>query len=88
VSLLHGDGSRTVYKHLNEVHVALGEFVPRGAVVGLSGSTGYSTGRHAHTMRTEDCPQANCDSIPLEFADAPGNGVPDTGETVTSGNCP
>ena len=88
VSLLHGDGTRTVYKHLNEVHVALGEFVPRGTVVGLSGSTGYSTGRHAHTMRTEDCPEANCDSIPLEFADAPGDGVPDTGDTVTSGNCP
>ncbi|MEJ7735728.1 MAG: peptidoglycan DD-metalloendopeptidase family protein [Polyangiaceae bacterium] len=88
VSLLHGDGSRTVYKHLDAVHVALGEFVPRGTIVGLSGSTGYSTGRHAHTMRTEDCPQSNCDSIPLEFADAPGDGVPDTGETVTSSNCP
>jgi murein DD-endopeptidase MepM/ murein hydrolase activator NlpD len=85
VTLLHGDGSTSLYKHLNEVHVADGELVLRGFPVGLSGSTGYSTGPHAHVARQEDCGEANCQSIPLEFVDA---GVPVTGETVTSENCP
>jgi murein DD-endopeptidase MepM/ murein hydrolase activator NlpD len=85
VTLLHGDGSTSLYKHLNEVHVADGELVLRGFPVGLSGSTGYSTGPHAHVARQEDCGEANCQSIPLEFVDA---GVPVTGESVTSENCP
>jgi murein DD-endopeptidase MepM/ murein hydrolase activator NlpD len=88
VVLLHGDGSTSIYKHLSQVLVSLGAFVARGTAVGLSGSTGYSTGPHAHVMRQEDCGQANCQSIPLVFADVPGDGVPDTGQTVTSGNCP
>lgn len=85
VTLLHGDGTTSIYKHLSDVLVSDGEFVPRGDAVGLSGSTGYSTGPHAHVMRQEDCGQANCPSIPLEFVDA---GVPDTDDTVTSDNCP
>lgn len=84
VTLLHGDGTTTIYKHLSEVLVSPGEFVPRATVVGLSGSTGYSTGPHAHVMRQEDCGMANCQSIPMEFADA---GVPEAGEWVTSANC-
>lgn len=88
VVLLHGDGTTTLYKHLSEVHVELGAFVPRGEVVGLSGSTGYSTGPHAHTMKMENCGATNCQSIPLQFVDVPGDGVPDTDQTVTSMNCP
>ena len=84
VVLLHGDGSTTLYKHLNEVDVALDEFVPRGGLVGLSGSTGYSTGPHAHVMRMENCGLNNCQSIPLEFIEC---GVPVQGQTVTSQNC-
>lgn len=87
VVLRHGDGAASIYKHLSAVGVALGEFVPRGASVGASGSTGYSTGRHAHVMRTEDCGVANCQSIPLSFVDVAG-GVPKTNQKVTSGNCP
>jgi murein DD-endopeptidase MepM/ murein hydrolase activator NlpD len=85
VIVAHGDGSTTLYKHLNEVHVTLGQQVPRGHVVGLSGSTGYSTGPHIHSMRMENCGANNCQSIPMEYADA---GVPVTGQTVTSQNCP
>ncbi len=88
VVLLHGDGSTTLYKHLNAVLVSDGEFVPRADVVGLSGSTGYSTGPHAHTMRMQDCGTSNCQSLPLAFADVPGDGVPNTDEFVTSKNCP
>jgi murein DD-endopeptidase MepM/ murein hydrolase activator NlpD len=85
VILLHGDGTATLYKHLNQVQVSVGDVVPRGQSVGLSGSTGYSTGRHAHVMRMENCGQLTCQSIPLEWVDA---GVPVTGDAVVSQNCP
>lgn len=85
VVILHGDNTSTYYKHLNEVHVSLGQAVKRGETIGLSGSTGYSTGRHAHIMRQENCGQAKCQSIPLSFVEC---GVPTQGQTVTSMNCP
>lgn len=88
VVLLHGDGTTSIYKHLNRVDVALGQVVARGAQVGLSGSTGYSTGPHAHVMRQVECGAANCQSLPLRFVDVAGSGVPATGTTVTSQNCP
>ncbi len=75
VALRHGDGSGSIYKHLNRVDVTVGQFVPRGAVIGLSGSTGYSTGPHAHVMRQELCgTPLSCESMALSFADVP-NGV-------------
>jgi len=85
VVLLHGDGQASIYKHLSEVLVSDGEFVPRGTAIGLSGSTGYSTGPHAHVMLEEDCGEANCQSVPLEFVEI---GVPVTDQDVTSTNCP
>lgn len=89
VQLRHGDGSASIYKHLSKVEVTLGQLVKRGHHVGLSGSTGYSTGPHAHVMRQEDCGKStSCKSIPLKFVDVPGDGAPNTGQTVTSGNCP
>lgn len=84
VVILHGDNTSTYYKHLNEVHVSLGQQVTRAQTIGLSGSTGYSTGRHAHIMRQENCGAAKCQSIPLEFVDA---GVPVKGQVVVSQNC-
>lgn len=88
VTLRHADGTKSVYMHLQSVSVAVGDTVPIGSVVGLSGSTGWSTGRHAHVMRMEDCGGYYCQSIPMEFLDVPGDGVPVTGDVVTSGNCP
>lgn len=85
VVILHGDNTSSYYKHLNEVHVSLGQEVTRGQTIGLSGSTGYSTGRHAHVMRQENCGQSKCQSIPLSFVEC---GVPVKGQTVTSMNCP
>ncbi len=85
VILLHGDGSTTLYKHLNLVQVAPGDTVERGEQIGLSGTTGYSTGRHLHAMRMENCGNLTCQSIGLEFVEA---GVPVTGQVVTSQNCP
>ena len=85
VIVRHGDDTATLYKHLNEVHVTIGQEVPQGHVVGLSGSTGYSTGPHLHSMRMNFCGQNNCQSIPMEYVEA---GVPVEGQFVTSQNCP
>lgn len=88
VTLRHADGTKSVYMHLQQVNVQVGDNVSLGAAVGLSGSTGWSTGRHAHVMRMEDCGGSYCQSIPVAFTDVTGDGVPLGGDTVTSGNCP
>jgi len=48
VVIQHDDGSRTVYGHLSEIWVGLGQYVGQGQAVGALGSTGYSTGPHLH----------------------------------------
>lgn len=48
VIIRHGDGSGTLYAHLNEVMVAKGQYVFAGISVGRSGNTGTSTGPHLH----------------------------------------
>ena len=89
VVLQHDDGSQSVYAHLDSPSVALGARVARGAVVGLSGGTGYSTGPHAHVARQRNCGSTFCQTIETRFADVGVHGgIPGTGETVTSGNCP
>ncbi len=88
VTILHGDGYSSIYGHLSEVQVSVGQAITRGSVVGLSGSTGWSTGRHAHVARQESCAYGWCQSIPTKFTDVPGDGVPVTDQSVTSGNCP
>lgn len=44
----HGNGLKTLYAHCSKIYVSVGEQVSRGEVVGLVGSTGYSTGSHLH----------------------------------------
>jgi hypothetical protein len=44
----HGNGYSTSYGHLSKIMVASGHKVNRGELIGLVGSTGYSTGPHLH----------------------------------------
>ena len=44
----HGDGLSTLYAHQNRLLVDKGDPVAAGQAVGLSGSTGRSTGPHLH----------------------------------------
>lgn len=88
IVIRHGDGTQSMYAHLDEPALSVGDAVLRGEVVGLSGGTGWSTGPHAHVARIAGCGTAWCSSIAVTFQDVGGDGVPDTGQSVTSRNCP
>lgn len=44
----HGNGYRTIYAHLSERMVELGDTVRRGDLIGKVGDTGRTTGPHLH----------------------------------------
>jgi murein DD-endopeptidase MepM/ murein hydrolase activator NlpD len=48
VRIDHGNGFDTLYGHLWRIDVSRGQHVSRGQVIGISGSTGASTGEHLH----------------------------------------
>lgn len=57
IELYHGDGVSTLYCHLNDYRTETGNFVIRGQVIGLVGSTGRSSGPHLHyEIRQNDQP--------------------------------
>lgn len=44
----HDDTYKTLYAHLSRRHVAVGQHVKRGQILGRTGDTGYSFGPHLH----------------------------------------
>jgi murein DD-endopeptidase MepM/ murein hydrolase activator NlpD len=56
----HGNGWQTVYAHLSQINTSCGQTASRGVVIGLSGSTGNSTGAHLHfEMRNDEFGRVN-----------------------------
>ncbi len=44
----HGDNISSIYAHLSKIYVYPGQKVKPGDIIGLEGSTGWSTGPHLH----------------------------------------
>ena len=44
----HGNGTTTLYAHMQESAVSVGQYVSQEQVIGYVGSTGISTGPHCH----------------------------------------
>ncbi len=44
----HGNGWQTAYAHLSQINYGCGQAISQGAMLGLSGSTGNSSGPHLH----------------------------------------
>lgn len=59
IVLEHGGGLRTCYMHLNKIFVNPEDTVEEGAVIGLVGSTGRSTGPHLHYEVTKNGKSTN-----------------------------
>ncbi|MGM9619110.1 MAG: murein hydrolase activator EnvC family protein [Oscillospiraceae bacterium] len=54
VVISHGTGNTTLYAHLSQRNVSVGDVVSQGDVIGITGSTGNSTGPHLHFEITEN----------------------------------
>ena len=54
VVVSHGAGNTTLYAHLSSRSVSAGQYVNQGDVLGITGSTGHSTGPHLHFEVTEN----------------------------------
>ena len=65
VEIDHGNGFTTVYGHMQQVVVAVGQVVQPGQLIGYMGATGRATGSHLHfEIRYHDLPQNPLDYLP------------------------
>ena len=54
VVVSHGSGNTTLYAHMSSRSVSVGQHVNQGDVLGITGSTGISSGPHLHFEITEN----------------------------------
>ncbi|MBQ2739246.1 MAG: peptidoglycan DD-metalloendopeptidase family protein [Oscillibacter sp.] len=70
VVISHGSGNTTLYGHMSSRKVNVGQRVKQGDVIGITGSTGNSTGPHLHFEITENGVRVN----PLKHGAQPQKG--------------
>ena len=70
VVVSHGSGNTTLYGHMSSRKVTVGQYVNQGDVLGITGSTGNSTGPHLHFEITENGVRIN----PLSHGAEPKKG--------------
>ena len=63
VVIYHGPGNTTLYAHMSSRSVKEGDHVSQGQVIGITGSTGISSGPHLHYEITEGGVRVN----PLDY---------------------
>ncbi|GAB2899921.1 M23 family metallopeptidase [Streptomyces mayteni] len=66
VIIRHDDGRYSQYAHLSSISVGVGQSVSAGDPIGLSGSTGNSTGPHLH-FEVRTSPEYGSDIDPIAY---------------------
>jgi murein DD-endopeptidase MepM/ murein hydrolase activator NlpD len=86
IFIAHDDGTLGWYLHILKggAHVREGDLVRRGQVIAACGNVGNSMLPHVHFQVSDRGGR----SIPVTFADVPGDGVPRMFRRYTSGNEP
>ncbi|MEV4331135.1 M23 family metallopeptidase [Streptomyces sp. NPDC049597] len=74
IVLRMNDGTYTQYGHLSSINVSVGQRVMPGQQIGLSGSTGNSTGPHLH-FEARTSPEYGSDINPVAYLRARGVSV-------------
>ena len=74
VVLRMADGTYTQYGHLSSITVSVGQSVTSGQRIGLSGSTGNSTGPHLH-FEARTTPEYGSDMDPVAYLRSHGVNV-------------
>ena len=67
VVIAHNDGTQALYLHLSRVDVSVGAAVATGQQIGLSGTSGWSTGPHLHFMNSNAGSSYYSQSISTSF---------------------
>ena len=70
VVISHGTGNTTLYAHMSSIKVSVGIYVQQGQTIGITGSTGHSTGPHLHFEVVENGVRVN----PLSHGAEPKKG--------------